>query len=192
MEISVILNFRMSAITHLEDIRFEMNNISDAVARQPLLHGGLTADLMIRIENTDRPVLSMKKQIVDVLMDSLLFMRKVRTEHPELREERCPKILIDGLFRIREAQFFLKDGNLLKFTNEDSFFEYEHRELDDWSDPDMDGRWNEMISVGLARGFDLPERGHGWPLPKFETLNDETLDRGITELAKRVIYCFGK
>ena len=108
---SVILNFTMNTITQFEDIRFEMNSLSDAIVRQPpVMENGQIADLMVRIENPGRSVSSAKKQIVDVLMESLMFMQKVRTEHPKLRYERCPKILIDGRFRVREAQFCLKVG----------------------------------------------------------------------------------
>ena len=185
-EMSVILNFTMNTITQFEDIRFEMNSLSDAIVRQPpVMENGQIADLMVRIENPGRSVSSAKKQIVDVLMESLMFMQKVRTEHPKLRYERCPKILIDGRFRVREAQFCLKDGSMLEITNEESFWEF--GESDGWEDDDFEVKWDDMISAGLMDDFD-PRKS--WPSPKFETINNETLGEGTVELAKRVIDCF--
>jgi hypothetical protein len=98
-----------------------MDDNTEERGDQPPLREGLTANLMVRIENSDEPV-SSEETIVDILMDSLLFMRKVRNDYPELRNERCPKILIDGLFRVREAQFCLRDGSMLELTNEERFW----------------------------------------------------------------------
>lgn len=186
-ETSVILNFKMSAITQLEDIRFEMNSLSDAIARHPPVRYWLAADLIVRIEDPDGPMYPWKKQIVDVLMDSLMFIKKVRTEHPELRDELCPKILIDGTFRVREAQFRLRDGNMLQLTNEESFWMFDH--LAGWDDQTQ-ARWDEMISAGLVDDVDLSDQV--WPLSTFETINNETLEGSTVELTKRVMNCFNR
>jgi hypothetical protein len=111
IEIAVKLHFKMSEITAMEDVRFEMNSLSDAVVRQPPILDRFTADVKDQIENPGRLMLHREKPIVDVLTDSLMFLRQVKADRPELRDESCPKILIDGLFRVREAQFCLKNGN---------------------------------------------------------------------------------
>jgi hypothetical protein len=164
-----------------------MDDNTEERGDQPPLREGLTANLMVRIENSDEPV-SSEETIVDILMDSLLFMRKVRNDYPELRNERCPKILIDGLFRVREAQFCLRDGSMLELTNEERFWEF--GKMDGWEDLDPQVKWNDMLSLGLASDFDLPASGQNWPSPKFETINNETLEGSTVELAKRVMNCF--
>jgi hypothetical protein len=189
VEISVILNFKMSAITNLEDIRFEMNSLSDAILRQPPLREELTADLTVRIENPDKSVWSNKRLVVDVLIDSLTFLRKARSKYPELRDERCPKIMIDGLFRIREARFCLRDGNMLELTNEVESFG-DSGDSDDWEDMDFEERWDRMTVGVVGSGLQFPEPGQSWPLPTFETINNQTFEGITIELEKRVLNCF--
>lgn len=187
--IAVKLHFRMSEITTLEDIRFELNSLSDAIVRRSPILDRLTADLVVRIENPGGSVSSKSKLIVDVLMDSLIFLRQVRTDHPELRDEPCPKILIDGQFRVREAQFCLKNGNKLELTNEERFWDFGESDSP-WGDMDFQGKWEDMISEGLTSGLEPPEPNELWPSLKSETINNETLEGSTVELAKRVINCF--
>lgn len=179
IETSVILNFRMNAMTRLEDVRFEMNSFSDAIVRDYHFRDELNADLMVRIESPGRPVAFKKKHIVEVLMDSLLYMRKVIIEHPELGDERCPKILIDGQFRVREARFSFRNGNTLELTNEESFWEIRHNALKD--------KWEDMILAGLEIDESYPEPK---PEPNPETINNETFEGGILELQKRLVDCY--
>ena len=78
--------------------------------------------------------------------------------------------------------------NTLELTNGESFWEF--GEPDPWGDLDFQGEWEDMISEGLAGGLSRSEPGQIYPLPKSERINNETLEGGTLELAKRVINCF--
>lgn len=186
VEIAVILEFKRRDFRRLEDVRFELNGLSDAIVRQSPIRHPLTADLVVQLEHCGTPISAQNKLIVDVLMDALLFLRLVATEHPELRVEPFPKILIDGRFRVREVHFCLADGTMLGLKNAQSFWEFDG--IGFWGELSFHKRWDDMVFEGLLD--DLGELDRGLPRPKFETIDDETLEGGMIELAKRVINCF--
>lgn len=183
VEIAVILKFKRRDFRRLEGIRFELNGLSDAIVRQSPIRHSLTADLVVQLEHCGTPISAHNKLIVDVLMDALLFLRSVAIEHPELRAEPFPKILMDGRFRVREVHFCLADGTMLELKNAQSFWKFDGAGF--WSELCFHNRWDDMVSEGLLD--DLGELDRGLPRPKAETINNETLEGGTIELAKRVI-----
>lgn len=102
-EARLVLAFELSTNTSYKDLRFEANNFLDALRKEPTGWYPMRSVIESRITRPDGNSYY-ESFLLDILGDLLNYMHNMMIDHPELESATCPKMMFDGVLRVKESR----------------------------------------------------------------------------------------